>query len=64
MFANLVEEAGKMGGYVLECFVVLKRPHDDVARAAERVHSTKGICCYARGPVSKHCNLKGHTVDG
>ncbi|PNE11611.1 MAG: hypothetical protein CR217_07980 [Beijerinckiaceae bacterium] len=22
MFANLVEEAGKMGGYVLECFVV------------------------------------------
>jgi len=21
MFANLVEEAGKMGGYILECFV-------------------------------------------
>jgi hypothetical protein len=24
MIANLVEEAGKMGGYVLECFVVPK----------------------------------------
>jgi len=22
MFANFVKEAGKMGGYVLECFVV------------------------------------------
>jgi hypothetical protein len=41
-----------------------KRPHDDVARAAERVHSNKEICSNARGLVSKRCNLKGRTVDG